>query len=379
MKKIRIFGKVLLSLLLCLVMLPCTAFAVGFDEVYHVGDTTTAFGGIVLDTAVDADFTRMSAVTDNATAFLNSTCYENTLNTPVPMYNLNEEIEALYYPLQPAGYLIASYKDGHVIEFSPEGQRFTDTSGKLYYNGIMEYYKAIDDEQLVQALSNDKVNKGNLQNVFNETALKQIPSYDYQPSISTYGLEPTNPTPIEANCVRTTTEYHCVITAVTNLLQYYHDFMGADVYASNVSSATSLRKFLGEGGPNNGYIYTGDVRLHLIADSHNIGGKVSSGLRFYFRRSDVDTYSVNAFGDGKISINEIKTQLNSYARPVILAMNSSAVDLTKTGRHAVLAYTYMETANTTYFITNDSWGNNHVYICAEDIIIAGLRALYIAA
>lgn len=378
MKKIRIFGKVLLSLLLCLVMLPCTAFAVGFDEVYHVGDTTTAFGGIVLDTAVDADFTRMSAVTDNATAFLNSTCYENTLNTPVPMYNLNEEIEALYYPLQPAGYLIASYKDGHVIEFSPEGQRFTDTSGKLYYNGIMEYYKAIDDEQLVQALSNDKVNKGNLQNVFNETALKQIPSYDYQPSISTYGLEPNNPTPIAANCVRTTTEYHCAITAVTNLLQYYHDFKGADVYASDVNSATSLRKFLAEGGPNKGYVYTGDMYIGTVATNHNYGGKVCSGLQSYFRRTDVDTYTANAFGLGKLSINDIKTQLNSYARPVVLGINTSAVGSTGTGRHAVLAYTYMETSDTTYFIVNDSWGNNHVHVCAEDIITSSLEALYLS-
>lgn len=326
----------------------------------------------------EVDFARTLLVTNNATAFLNSTGFENSIDTPVPMFNLNEEIEALYYPLQPTGYLVASYKDGHVIEFSPEAQRFTDTSGKLYYNGIMEYYKSIDDEQLIQALSNDKVNKGNLQVVFNETALEQIPSYNYQPSISTYGTEPNNPTPISANCVSWTEEYHCVITAITNLLQYYHDFMNADVYATVVDSSNFLRQYLNKGGPDDGYIYGKSMFLYHAVKGYNFGGKYYSGLPAYFDRYDVDTYEVTKFDNGKISVNDVKTQLNAYARPVVLTLNTSAIDSDKTGDHAVLAYTYMETNNTTYFIVNDGWGSNHVYICTDDIMPSKLSALYLS-
>ena len=322
--------------------------------------------------------TRTSSITDNATAFLNSTGYENTLGIPIPMYNLNDEIEVLYYPLQPTGYLIASYKDGHVIEFSPEAQRLTDISGKLYYNGIMEYYRAIDDTQLIQMLSNNVAEKESIHIAFDKTFLEQIPKFYYPPSISAYGLEPNNPTPIAANCVEWEDNYQCPITAITNLLQYYHDFMNADVYASNVNSATSLRRFLNQGGTEDGYLFGEDMFLFHAAGRYNFGGKFYSGLPAYFKRNDVDTYNVNVLGLGKTSINAVKTQLNFYARPVVLGLNTSALDPIRDSRHVILAYTYMETADTTYFIVNDSWGNNIVYVCADDIVMSKFEAMYLS-
>lgn len=324
------------------------------------------------------DSERTVSITCNVIAFLNATNYKNTLDTPVPMYNLNEEIESLYYPLKPAGYLIASYKDGHIIEFSPEAQRFTKTSGKLYYNGIMEYYEAIDDRQLIQALSNKKVEKTDLQSTFNRTYIEQIPSIGYQLPISAYGVEPNNPTPIAANCVKCENDYWCVITAITNLLQYYHDFMNADVYASNVNSATSLRRFLNQGGPEAGYLYGKGMFLFHAVDRYNFDGKFYSGLPAYFKRSDVDTYNITEISVGKASISQVKTQLNTYARPVVLGLNTNSVDPTSAGRHAILAYTYMETNNTTYFIVNDGWGNNSVYVCADDIVIPEFELMYLS-
>lgn len=324
------------------------------------------------------DFVRISSITDNATTFLNSTGYENTLTPPVPMYNFNEEIETLYYPLQPTGYLIASYKDGHIIEFSPETQRLVDTSGKLYYNGVMEYYKVANNEQLIQILSNDIVGKGNLQIAFDGTLLEQIPALDYQLSTSTYGLEPNNPPPIAANCVEWEDNYQCTITGITNLLQYYHDIMNVDVYASNVNSSTSLRKFLNQGEQGKGYIYGGGLYFNIAVNKHAYYGQIYLGLRAYFNRSDVDTYTVNTYKSGEPSISDVKIQLNTYARPVLLSLNTSALIPSRSSLHTVLAYSYMETANTTYFIVNDGWGGNYTYICIDDINLPDLAILYLS-
>lgn len=208
------------------------------------------------------------------------------------------------------------------------------------------------------------------------THYEQIPSYDYQASISPYGLEPNNPTPI--NFVSTTSDYLCVITAVTNLLQYYRDFMNADVYAEKVNSVSSLRQYLDQGGPDNGYVYNGGTYLKLIVGRHNYDGHIRSGLQAYFNRSDVDTYTVNATNRGKTTINDVKMQLNTYARPVVLGINTSAIKPDSITGHAVLAYSYAETSLTTYFITNDGWGSNYCFICADDILLNWLDMLYLS-
>lgn len=322
----------------------------------------------------EMDYSRLDSIIDNAQNFLNSTGYNNTLDASVPMYNLNEEIEAVYFPLQPTGYLIASYKNGRVLEFSPDTQRFTDTSGKLYYNGIMEYYKAVDNTKLDQVLSNDLVDREELKSIFDQTCLEYIPLYDYQPSTSTYGLEPNNPTPAEY--VKWSDSYYCTITAITNLLEYYHDFMNADVYAENVDTITSLRRFLKRGGPDAGYVYsTGPLYFNTACRRHNFDGNIYSGLQAYFNRNDVDTYTTNVLTEGQATVSIAKTQLNAYRRPVLLGINSDSLRSSRSGLHAILAYTYMETADTTYFIVNDGWGGNHTYLCAD--AITWLNILYL--
>ena len=70
--------------------------------------------GMALDNLATIDSTRVSSITNNAVAFLVAANCGNTPEEPIPMYKINEEIEVLYFPLLPDGYLIASYKDGHI-------------------------------------------------------------------------------------------------------------------------------------------------------------------------------------------------------------------------------------------------------------------------
>lgn len=326
--------------------------------------------GMALDNLATIDSTRVSSITNNAVAFLVAANCGNTPEEPIPMYNLKEEIEVLYFPLLPDGYLIASYKDGHIIEFSSSGSVISveNISEKFYYNGIMEYYKRVDDTKLLQLLTNDIIAQDYLVAASGSPFLANMPSRNYNAPIVAYGVDPNNPTPI--NSLSTSSTYACVITAVTNLLQYYHDFKGADVYAENISSARSLRQYL----KNDNYVKSqGPEQFDWVAIKHAYDGVHYLGLNAYFNRTDVDTYTINT---PKLSANDIKTQLR-YSRPVLLDIYTNVISPGRTDRHAVMAYTYWETANTTYLICDNTWGNTGVHICTDDLD-ATTRVLYLS-
>lgn len=320
---------------------------------------------MALDNTVVMNSERVSATMNNAEAFLNAVGSEHTLEKPVPMYNFNEDIEVLYFPLLPTGYLVASYKDGHVIEFSAEGNPITteNVSNKLYYNGIMEYYEQTDNGNLLHAVTDNIVARDRFQEVFDMPALTNIPVLDYQAPVAAYGVDSENPVPI--NYVSYVEKrFTCPIVGVTNLLQYYHDFKNADVYPDNqnVTSVLSLRDFL---KVNNYVPSTVGEYLSWIAIPHFKGGVKYLGLNTYFNRDDVDSYKINA---PSASVHEVKTQLKVYERPVLLDINNKVLTGEETtSRHIVMAYNYWETANTTYFILNDGYGKNGVFICADDM------------
>lgn len=316
---------------------------------------------MAFDNATVENSKRISTITNNAEAFLIAVGCGNTLEKAIPMYNFNENIEVLYFPLLPAGYLIASYKDGHVIEFSAEGEiiKLEKNSNRLYYNGIMKYYEKQNNTEFRNTLTNDIIEKDELEITFDKPFLAYIPQINYQVPISTYGLEPDNPTPI--NFVKYESNAHCTITGITNLLQYYHDFKNANVYAKTVYDVYSLRDYL----KNNNYIEsTAGVYLSWAARDYSKQGVIYRGLRRYLSGNDLDKFTVNV---PKASATDVKVQLNTYSRPVLMDVPNGLLMPGSKTQHVIMAYTYWETANTTYFITNDGYGNNSVHICADDL------------
>ena len=106
------------------------------------------------------DIKRMRVIDENVINFLLSTKDGTYVDgAPVVMFNLSDQIEALYYPLQPSGYLVASYNDGHVIEYSPDGDRnVSNTLDRVYYNGPLEYY-AVSSNGLTHLVTSEVVDK----------------------------------------------------------------------------------------------------------------------------------------------------------------------------------------------------------------------------
>lgn len=326
---------------------------------------------MALDNTIVADSKRVSAITNNAEAFLVVVGCRNTVEKIIPMYNFNEAIEALYFSLLPDGYLIASYKDGHVIEFSANGSPITleNTSQKLYYNGILQYYERQGNSRFQNALTNNIIAKDELEVAFDKQSLLRIPQINYQKAVSVYGIEPNNPTPL--HYVAWDSSHYCTLTGVTNLLQYYHDFKNANVYAQTVYDVYSLRNYL----KNNNYIESiGGVSLSWAASDYSKNGVIYRGLRRYLWENNLDSFTVNV---PTASAMDVKTQLYTYSRPVLMDIPNRLVKPNSSSQHVIMAYTYLETADTTYFITNDGYGHNSVYICADDLN-SSFRVMYLS-
>ena len=167
-----------------------------------------------------------------------------------------------------------------------------------------------------------------------------------------------------SNYVSATTAngWFCTITGITNLLQYYSDNYSADVYSGNISSISGLRTALN----SNGYIYNGPLKLSDAAASHTKAGNTYLGLRSYLNRTDVTNYSVTV---SSLTVSRVKAQIGTYSRPVLLHIYTSSIDssASTSSTHIVLCYGYWETSMTTYYIVNNGWGSNSVYVCADDV------------
>ena len=89
------------------------------------------------------------------------------------------------------------------------------------------------------------------------------------------------------------------------------------------------------------------------------------GLQNYFYRNDVSTYTATVTMHTPA---KVKNNLNS-GRPVLLHINTTTLthNPSDTSGHIVLCYAYWETNETTYYIVNNTWGSNSVYICWEDV------------
>lgn len=81
---------------------------------------TSALANFDADQVPVVDFKRINTIEQNARGFLDAEGYDELqLENHILMYDSNNEIAAIYYPLSPDGFLIASYKKGTLLIFLP--------------------------------------------------------------------------------------------------------------------------------------------------------------------------------------------------------------------------------------------------------------------
>lgn len=241
----------------------------------------------------------------------------------VLMKNFSGETEAVYFSLSDGGYVVASYKDGHVIEYSPQE-----------FSGLIE----VIDEQTI---------------------------YYGGPHLF---------------CTKNGMEFYDLLSEIS--FTATDDFYNADVYSGSVSTVSGLRSALN----TNRYILNDALWLSDAIDLHcediyectaacdcsrpcNCTASCAcanlyAGLNSYFDRTDVSDYI--AIVSSSIC-SDIK-QLLGGSYPLLLTINTSSIDPGDLeSKHTVFCYGYWETSMTTYYIVNDGWGHNSVYICADDV------------
>lgn len=306
------------------------------------------------------DIKRMRAIDENVINFLLSTKDGTYVDgAPVVMFNLSDQIEALYYPLQPSGYLVASYNDGHVIEYSPDGDRnVSNTLDRVYYNGPLEYY-AVSSNGLTHLVTSEVVDKTMFASEYHvDTVDVNDLHIDYRASDSINSSEVSTP----KNYVGAFTgSYYCTITGISNLLQWYVDYKNADMYASSDTTVEEMRDSL----HTLRYVYgNGGLFLSDAIGAHQRGITRYLGLTSYFARSDIDSYEAIV---ESVTRAQVLNQIQIYKRPVLLTIDTALIKEEREGTHIVMAYKYDNSGARTYYYVNDGWKHNEVRICSSDI------------
>ena len=324
--------------------------------------------------------TRISHIEDNTVLFLSESGINASLIPVCCLYNADDDIEALLYTISGGGYIVVSYKDGHVIEYSlndlPFDIKDVNPDNRIYYGGPLFFYQKDEANNCFTDLS--AAENFVLPDAYpsyslpfkNDIAISTVDSENTTlPQGATFSLA------APVNYVAAIGNNYCTITGITNLLQYYKDRRGADVYSGSVSTASGLRSTL----DSSHYIYNGPLTLNDAAGVHTKNGVTCSGLQIYLYRSDVTTFTVSTS-----LITEAKVKSHVRTAPVLLTIYTRGIDssASSSSTHIVLCYGYQEResppvssinqdasaySTTTYYLVNNGWGSNGVYVSASDI------------
>lgn len=301
---------------------------------------------------------RSASIMENVRAFLDCVDDRKEIVSSVNLFNPSDTIEAIFYQLSYSGYIVASYKDGHIIEYSPDdlSESLVEISKtqRLYYGGVLLFCVKFNDKY--QDIITDEIIDGS--GFYSIDYCDTVPELHFGTAFNNQTRDAVLSPPI--NYGSASGGYYCTITGIANLLQYYKDYFNADVYSGNVTNYTGMRSAL----CNDHYVYNGPLYLSNAVSNHVRNFVFYNGLYSYLHRNDVTNYYVSIHG---ASLSNVVQRIGTYARPVLLTINTSSLNSQESGMHIVLCYGYWETSTTTYYIVNDTWGHNSVYICADDV------------
>ena len=301
---------------------------------------------------------RSASIIENVRAFLDCVDDRKEIVSSANLYNSSDTIEAIFYQLSYSGYVVASYKDGHIIEYSPDdlSESLVEISKtqRLYYGGVLLFCTKFNDKY--QDVITDEILDGS--GFYSIDYCDTVPKLQFDSTNNSQTRDAVLSPPI--NYGSASGGYYCTITGIANLLQYYKDYFNADVYSGNVTNYSGMRSTLSD----DHYIYNGPLWLNNAITNHFHYSTLYKGLNSYLSRNDVTYYYASIHS---VSISNVAQRIGTYARPVLLTINTSSLNSQESGKHIVLCYGYWETSMTTYYIVNNTWGSNSVYICADDI------------
>ena len=281
------------------------------------------------------------------------------LQSVSPLYNINSDLEALCFNYSPSGYVIVNVNDFSIPEFSPSSTTpfpYSDSANSSYvYNGPLNYF------------SYDNIKYTNLTsgNCYIYEDFVQVYSIDFNSQSQEKALFSNRLT--RGSSVEVTTSYlpvtwtssaYCGVDACAIILKYLHDHKDYDLLATDYNECNELHSFLISACviPD-----TGTDANDLVAGC-TVGLTRYVGLNRFFEyressiRASSSTYSFSLHSDIQSAI------WSDY--PMIIGTDPAS-DWSYDD-HWVIVYGYYGSTYIDYFIINDGWGRNGIYVTSAE-------------
>lgn len=303
---------------------------------------------------------RVGILEANSQAFISKFSDKSlTLASPIYLSNLNNDLEAICYPLIPSGYVIISYKDSTVLEFSDEAPcPYSPNETNHYYNGPMQYYTG-SPSALRHTLS------GEIEVPTNRFA-KSYASVAVLPqtrSMQTTDQIPYLPLTLQQN------GYYCGPTAVAIMLDYYDRHVSGTYYPTGVTTAAGVREYL----VNNYFLWNQGMSIPDLRDGY---GTSFVGMQAYFNRAGITYKSVKV----KSATYSVIAGRVAADRPCIVGIYTNLIAPGQSGTHHVVAYGVgydSADPDDMYILCNNGWGSNGVWFNSGGLSnTPGLGVLY---
>lgn len=286
-----------------------------------------------------ADVSRMVDIQQRAT-FLAKSINKSVDSNGISLYNLSGSLEAICYPLTPKGYVIISYKNGGIIEYSLDGSSPFSESGINYYNGPMQYFTETSGG-VEHTITSKQYIRNDIVKVLDEPLVKTL-----------LPLPQSTRSWVEQGIIgqlshsMTATGGHCCVPTAVAIVLYY-----SGAYPNGFPDVRSYME-------NNRYIPNVAQWLTQTKNGTTVNGVVYLGLQYYFNTGVVATRTVNVVD---YSYSQLYTQVVSNRKPVIIEIPTALVDSSfgPSSMHAVTAYAIRydtSNPNETEICVNTGWG-----------------------
>ena len=272
----------------------------------------------------------------------------------ISLYNHDDEVIAYYYSLIPKGYVICN-TSGDIIECSIDNAK-TITNKKTYY---------VEPTVLCNKSGDKFINLSN-GNVYNESVIvtkstsftKKINDIDMLDIGSSQQTEMVQPRARAYNTLSGTCRTYsfnptgiCGSTAAAIFFMYYNDHIDDYMVLSSYETSDGVSLI---------------TLLEPHIDGEEPGSNTTdlvSGMNWYLRwKGQANSYT--AISTTNISYSSYRSIIDS-GRPVIIDLNSAPTY----GEHWVVGYGYelyvRANASYEYYIVNDGWGSNSVFILSD--------------
>ncbi|WP_135603688.1 hypothetical protein [Methanococcoides sp. NM1] len=281
--------------------------------------------------------------------FLEKMGYSAKLTSPVPLKNMEDDVEAVAFSVNNEGYIIINVNDLSVPEFSmTSGSPFVDESKDYYYNGPLAYVEAekLKDKKMKTAYiyKKEKVDKSKKLSDLKKTAIE---TPNIQLLSSTSG----------------------------SLLHTLETWEDDNIYCGPIAAGITLIYLDDYCNPNfvdPGYENQQDL-LNLITTDYisNSPDGVSpygirDGLNSYIADQNLDN-SYSSYGT-LFNYNKLVSLINDN-KPVIVCTLNHPTFIT----HATIAHGYyvldVPYVNPQlYIVVNNGWGDNNISILVDDYL-----------